>query len=121
MAYHRSTGGFAIVLTLFAGIAAIIPVASTTMGAESGQARTVPGPESDKLVPAASGFVVFERAHGGGISAVELPSLRETTVIPDPPADAADRPTITGDSEQGQGIRPNCVALRDLAPDCWVK
>ena len=121
MVYHRLSGGLAIVLTLFVGTAAILPVACTAMGAESGQARTVPGPESDKLVPATMGFVVFERAHGDGISAVELPSLREITVIPDPPADAADRPTITGDSEPEQGLGRECVALRDLAPGFGVR
>lgn len=67
--------------------------------------KTVPGPESDKLVPTASGYVVFERPHGGGIAAVELPSLRETTVVPDPPKDARDRPNIhalSGPDEQGR-------------------
>jgi len=105
MVHPRLNWVFVIVLILFVGITAIFPVACTSTGAESGQAGTVPGPESNKLVRATTGFVVFERPYGGGISAVELPSLRETTVIPDPPADTSDRPTIhaiSGPDDQGR-------------------
>lgn len=47
----------------------------------------------------------MERPHGGGISAIALPSLQERIVVPDPPANDDDRPTIhvlSGPDETGQ-------------------
>jgi hypothetical protein len=54
---------------------------------------TVPGPESDALLPGAKGFLVMAQPRGG-ISAVELPSLRQMTVRPVSPENVADLPTI---------------------------
>ena len=96
---------FLVSLLLCVGSAMTLSVSCTTSGAAVDQTTTVPGPESKTLLPASGGYVVFERPHGGGISAVELPSLRETIVIPDPPADAADRPNIhaiSGPDDQGR-------------------
>src|SRR5271156_3082699 len=57
------------------------------------QPITVPGPESDSLLPAAKGFIILEQAPGG-ILAVQLPTLRKTTVRPQSPDNFADMAII---------------------------
>jgi hypothetical protein len=54
---------------------------------------TVPGPESDALLPGAKGFIVMAQPRGG-IMAVELPSLGQITLRPASPESVADLPTI---------------------------
>ena len=54
---------------------------------------TVPGPESDALVPGAIGYVVVDRPFGG-IVAVQLPTLRNIIVRPTGSYSGNDTPTI---------------------------
>jgi hypothetical protein len=72
------------------------------VGSAVGQERTVPGPESEKLLPSSSGYLLI--AGGGGIKAIQLPSLQETIVRPES-KDGDDVPTIhalSGPDEQGR-------------------
>ena len=64
-------------------------------------AHAVPGPESEKLLPATTGYVLFafgsDRPDGvpdGEIVAVQLPSLKNTIVRPRTPQNQVDMPTI---------------------------
>jgi hypothetical protein len=64
-------------------------------------ARTVPGPEVDRLLPAATGYVLFaigsDQPDGiarGDIVAVQLPTLKNTIVRPTTPPNRIDMPTI---------------------------
>src|SRR5438128_1086143 len=59
----------------------------------SRQARTVPGPETDKLVPQATGYVLMTKPPSG-ITAIELPSLKETIVRREDAGNPNDTPTI---------------------------
>jgi hypothetical protein len=65
------------------------------------EASTVPGPESDKLLPATTGHVLFafgaDQPDGlpvGDIVAVQLPTLKATIVRPTTPENPVDSPTI---------------------------
>jgi len=57
------------------------------------QPITVPGPESDSLLPTAKGFIVLEQAPGG-VVAVQLPTLRKTTLRPQSSDNFADMAII---------------------------
>jgi hypothetical protein len=65
------------------------------------EASTVPGPESDKLLPATTGNVLFafgaeqpEEMPSGDIVALQLPGLKSTVVRPRPAVNRNDMPTI---------------------------
>ncbi len=65
------------------------------------EAATVPGPESDKLLPATSGYALFafgsDRPQGivaGDIIAVQLPTLKDTVVRKEVALNQVDMPTI---------------------------
>jgi hypothetical protein len=55
--------------------------------------ETVPGPESNRLVPATAGYLLMDRSNRE-ITAIELPSLRETIIRPTRAMDRSDDPTI---------------------------
>src|SRR5438309_1124285 len=55
--------------------------------------KTVPGPESDQLLPATAGYLLITPS-SREITAIELPSLRETIIRPTRPNDPNDDPTI---------------------------
>ncbi len=70
-------------------------------GGPEQEANTVPGPETDKLVPATAGYVLFafgadqpEGIPAGDIVALRLPGLERTVVRPRPAVNRIDMPTI---------------------------
>jgi hypothetical protein len=70
-------------------------------GGPEREASTVPGPETDKLLPAKSGYVLFafgadqpEGMPAGEIVALQLPGLKTTVVRPRPAVNRVDMPTI---------------------------
>jgi hypothetical protein len=68
------------------------------------EAVTVPGPESNSLLPKTNGFVVMAQACGGMV-AVELPTLRETVIRRQSSVESDDMPTIhamSGPDDQGR-------------------
>lgn len=62
-------------------------------GFATGQKMTVQGPESDTLVPVLTGYLLIDRS-SREITAIELPSLRETVIRPSRPRDPNDDPTL---------------------------
>ena len=65
------------------------------------EASTVPGPETGKLLPATTGYVLFDFGRDqpdgiavGDIVAIQLPSLKNTVVRPRPPQNQIDMPNI---------------------------
>ncbi len=91
-------------VTEFKVLDKVDPLAISTPGEAAGfelEARTVPGPETDKLLPATTGYVLFafgsDQPQGlavGDIVAVQLPSLKDTIVRPRTPQNRIDMPTI---------------------------
>lgn len=68
------------------------------------QNKTVPGPESDQLLPVSTGYIVMAR-QPGGIVAIQLPSLKESVVRPESNRNVDDMPTIhalSGPDQQGR-------------------
>jgi hypothetical protein len=87
-----------IVLDKVDPLAFSIPMEAAAQGQE---ASTIPGPETDKLLPATTGYVLFafggDKPDGiadGDIIAVELPTLKDTIVRPRPRQNQVDMPNI---------------------------
>ena len=81
-------------------------------GGPEREASTVPGPETDKLLPATAGFVLFafgadqpDGMPAGEIVAVQLPGLKSTVVRPRPAVNRTDMPTnhaLSGPDAEGR-------------------
>src|SRR4051794_26112179 len=82
-----------VVLVSFVAFAALVAGTAFRVGHAGGPAATVPGPESDKLLPAADGYVVTDNPPGG-ITAVRLPDLKAFVVRPAGPPDERDVATV---------------------------
>jgi hypothetical protein len=88
-------------LTEFKLLDKVDPMAFSIPKEADRQAETIPGPESDKLLPATTGYAIFafgsDRPGGiaaGDIIAVELPTLKDTVVRPTVAPNQVDMPTI---------------------------
>jgi hypothetical protein len=99
-------------LTEFKLLDKVDPMAFSIPEEAEQEAETVPGPESDKLLPATTGYTLFvfgrDRPQGivdGDIVAVELPTLKDTVVRPRPARNQADMPnihTLSGPDAEGR-------------------
>jgi len=88
-------------LTEFKLLDKVDPLAFSIPKEADPEAETVPGPESDKLLPATTGYALFafgsDRPQGiaaGVIIAVQLPTLKYTVVRPTVAENQVDMPTI---------------------------
>ena len=59
----------------------------------NGQETTVPGPESNRLVPATTGYLSMSDRRDF-IKVIRLPDLSETAIRPKGKSDPADMPTV---------------------------
>src|SRR5438093_580379 len=85
---------------------ALVVLILTAAGLSAGCPKpdTVPGPETDTLLPAVSGFIVMEQPLGG-LTAVQLPTLQETVIRRPAPEGQAEYPVVlalSGPDENGR-------------------
>lgn len=71
----------------------MVMLAATVFAMGCGGGRTVSGPESETLLPAVTGYILVDRPPGA-ITAIALPSLKETVVRPADKRNPNDVPSI---------------------------